>query len=164
MQLTHLPGGKLLGWCRLEGLSCHDAGRQLLAALYREKTGCDLPAIRITEYKKPYFPDSPLHFSISHTRRHAFCVLSPENIGIDAEELDRPVRLQMAEKLLSAGEYAQFAAAPDPQLAFLTFWVLKEADAKRTGEGIRFHPNTTDYSLDDPRVHRRDGCLIAVSM
>ena len=162
MQLTHLPGGKLLGWCRLEGLSGHDAGRQLLAALYREKTGCDLPAIRITEYKKPYFPDSPLHFSISHTRRHAFCVLSQENIGMDAEESDRPIRLELAGKILSASERAEFDRAEDKRQALLKLWVLKEAAAKLGGRGLQGYPTHTSFSLDDPRVTQIDGCYVAI--
>ena len=46
--------------------------------------------------------------------------------------------------------------------ALLTFWVLKEAQVKRTGEGLRGYPNKTDFSLDDPRVTEMDGCLVAV--
>ena len=48
----------------------------LLKELYREATGKDLPEIRITDRGKPYFPDSDWHFSISHTPKHAFFVLS----------------------------------------------------------------------------------------
>ncbi|MEI3093229.1 MAG: hypothetical protein V8T48_04715 [Oscillospiraceae bacterium] len=44
----------------------------------------------------------------------------------------------------------------------LTFWVLKEAQVKRTGDGLRGYPNKTDFSLDDPRVTEMDGCLVAV--
>ena len=153
-----------LAGCELEGRSGHEAGRALLASLYEAHAGGPLPEIRIAPKGKPFLVDSPWHFSVTHTKRHAFCALARRPIGIDAEELDRPVRSDMASKLLSAGEYAQFSAALDPRLAFLTFWVLKEADAKRTGEGIRFHPNMTDYSLTDPRVHQQDGCLIAVIM
>ena len=151
-----------LAGCELNGRSGHGAGRALLAELYETHVGGMLPEIRIAPKGKPFFVDSPWHFSVTHTKRHAFCALARRPIGIDAEELDRPIRPEMAAKLLSPGEYAQFAAAPDPQLAFLTFWVLKEADAKRTGEGIRFHPNTTDHSLTDPRVRQQDGCLLAV--
>lgn len=44
----------------------------------------------------------------------------------------------------------------------LTFWVLKEAAAKLTGEGIKGYPNHTDFNLTDPRVQRLNGCLVAV--
>lgn len=148
--------------CPLEGQSGHEAGRKLLAKLYGEKTGKDLPPISLTERGKPYFPDSPLYFSITHTKGHAFCVLSENNVGMDAEELDRDIALGLAEKILSPGEYAQWKEAPDKRRALLTFWVLKEADAKRTGEGLRGYPCHTDFSLRDPRVREMEGCLVAI--
>ena len=148
--------------CRLDGLSGHEAGRMLLARLYREETGQELPPILTTDRGKPYFQDSSLHFSISHTRSHAFCALSEHNVGIDAEELDRNINLKLAEKILSPGEWARFDAASDRRRALLTFWVLKEAAAKLSGEGLRGYPSHTDFSLEDPRVTMIDGCLVAV--
>jgi len=148
--------------CELKGQTGHAAGRQLLRQLYRQETGEDLPEIRVTERGKPYFPDSPWHFSISHTPKHAFCVLGRNNIAIDAEELDRKMDLKLAEKVLSPMEKEQFHGAQDKRRAFLTFWVLKEAEAKLSGEGLRIYPNHTNFSLDDPRVTEMDGCLIAV--
>lgn len=148
--------------CALSGRTGHEAGRELLAMLYREETGAALPPIRITERGKPYFPDSDWHFSISHTKKHAFCVLSRRNVGLDAEELDRNVNLKLAEKVLSPTEKTQFDAAADKRRALLTFWVLKEAAAKLTGEGLRGYPNETAFSLEDPRVREMEGCLVAV--
>ena len=80
----------------------------------------------------------------------------------DAEELDRKVNLHLAGKILSPGEKLQFDAAENQEIALLTFWVLKEAVAKLSGEGLRGYPNQTDFSLDDPRVTELDGCLVAV--
>ena len=148
--------------CKLAGQTGHDAGRQLLAELYREATGENLPEIRVTDRGKPYFPHSPWHFSISHTPKHAFCVLSRNNIGLDAEELDRKVNLKLADKILSPGEKARFDGAENKEKSLLTFWVLKEAAAKLSGEGLRGYPNHTNFSLDDPRVTELDGCLVAV--
>ncbi len=83
-------------------------------------------------------------------------------MGLDAEELDRKIPLALAEKILSPGEKQQFDRAEDKEKALLTFWVLKEADAKRTGEGLRIYPNHTNFSLDDPRVQEIDRCLVAI--
>ena len=149
----------IFGSCELNGRTGREAGRALLASLY---PGEPLPEIAVTDRGKPYFVDSPWHFSISHTHRHAFCVLSEKTIGIDAEELDRSINLKLAEKVLSPREKIQFDSAPDKQRAFLTFWVLKEADAQRTGKGLQGYPNHTDFSLDDPRVSVIDGCLVAI--
>ena len=151
-----------IAFCELAGKTGHDAGRQLLAKLYREETGEDLPQIRTTDRGKPYFPDSPWHFSISHTSRHAFCVLNGSNVAIDAEESDRKIHLRLAEKILSPSEKEQFDAAENKEKALLTFWVLKEAAAKLSGEGLRGYPNHTNFSLEDPRVTELDGCIVAV--
>ena len=83
-------------------------------------------------------------------------------MAVDAEELSRPARLQLAEKVLSDSEKRQFEAAEDQNRAFLTFWVLKEAEAKLSGRGLRLYPNHTHFSLDDPRATEIDGCLVAV--
>ena len=152
----------ILGHCELEGKTGHEAGRELLARLYREVTGEDLPSIAIGEKGKPYFPDSSWHFSISHTKHHAFCALSRKEVGIDAEELDRRVHLKLADKIFSPAERAQYDAAPDKIRAVLTFWVLKEAQAKLTGEGLRVYPDHTNFSLEDSRVTECHGCLVAV--
>ena len=152
----------IIASCELNGQTGHEAGRALLTRLYREAVGEDLPPICIAERGKPYFENSPWHFSISHTKKHAFCALSRNPIGIDAEELDRNAHLALADKILSPGEKQQFDAAADKRLALLTFWVLKEAAAKCTGEGLRGYPNHTSFSLDDPRVKKMNGCLVAV--
>ena len=151
-----------LASCELNGRTGHEAGRALLEALYREETGLPLPAIAAGEWGKPSFVDSDWHFSISHTKMHAFCVLARENVAIDAEELSRHMNLKLAEKILSPMEKAQFDAAADKTKALLTFWVLKEAAAKLTGEGLRGYPNHTDFDPEDSRVREIAGCYVAV--
>ena len=151
-----------LASCELAGRTGHDAGRQLLADLFRAETGENLPEIHVTDRGKPFFSDTPWHFSISHTPKHAFCTLSRNNIAIDAEEADRKINLRLAEKILSPFEREQFDAAEHKERALLTFWVLKEAAAKLSGEGLRGYPKHTSFSLEDPRVTELDGCIVAV--
>ena len=146
----------------LSGQTGHDAGRELLADLYCRITGEELPTIAIGDRGKPYFPDSSWHFSISHTKKHAFCALADCPVGIDAEEMDRKVDLHLADKILSPSERVEFDAAGDKNRALLTFWVLKEAAVKLTGEGLRGYPNHTTFSLSDHRVTEREGCLVAI--
>lgn len=152
----------ILASCSLEGITGHEAGRMLLAKLYREAAGENLPPIVKLPGGKPVFETGDWHFSISHTPKHAFCALSKHNIGIDAEEADRKINLRLAEKILSPDEKVQFDTAADQRRALLTFWVLKEAEAKLTGKGIRGFPNHTNFSLADPRVEEVDGCILAV--
>ena len=152
----------ILDCMELGALSGHEAGRLLLQKLWEEQVGGTLPEIAVTDRGKPYFVDSPWHFSISHTKRHAFCAFGLHPVGLDAEELDRDINLALADKILSPNERAQFDAAQDKRRALLTFWVLKEAQAKLTGKGLRGYPNHTDFRLDDPRVEEIEGCLVAM--
>ena len=146
----------------LEGRNAHEAGRLLLAKLYAQRFGKPLPPIEKTPTGKPYFPGKEAYFSISHTKKNVFCVLSSRPVGLDAEEADRDVLPTLAKRILSAREFAQYEQATDPRQAVLTFWVLKEAAAKLTGEGIKGFPNHTDFDLTDPRVQLLHGCLVAV--
>ena len=151
-----------LASCELQGISGHDAGRMLLNALWETYVGGKMPPIAIAQRGKPYFAAGNWHFSISHTNKHAFCALSDAPIGVDAEEMDRNIDLRLAEKILSPYEKAQFDAAPDKQAALIKFWVLKEATAKLSGEGLRGYPNHTKFDLDDERLAEKDGCFIAI--
>ena len=152
----------MLAYCRLEGLSGHQAAYALLEALYRRETGQALPPILRTDRGKPYFVQGGLHFSISHTPRHAVCVLARENVAVDAEELDRTLRPGLAKKILSPAEYRRYCTAKNPVQALLRLWVLKEAAVKLTGEGLRGYPNHTDFSPEDSRLRQLDGCQLAI--
>lgn len=151
-----------LDYCPVGTMTPHEAGRKLLAQMYKEQTGCRLPEIRTGERGKPYFAEGDYHFSISHTDKMVFCVLSKKPVGIDAEELTRAVKPGLAEKILSPYEYAQYEKAEDKQKALLTFWVLKEARGKRTGEGINGYPNHTKFNLTDPSVQVLENHLVAI--
>lgn len=140
----------------------HGAGRELLARMYRAHRGVEMPAVVREARGKPRFADDSLHFSISHSKGHVFCALSDRPIGIDAEETDRQIDLRLAEKILSESEMVRFAAAPDKREALLRLWVLKEAAAKHSGQGLGGYPNKTDYSPEDPRVQVIAGCYVAV--
>ena len=150
------------GWMRLDGCSGHEAGRQLLSELYRQETGVDCPPVLVSPRGKPFFEDSALHFSISHTKKHAFCVLSPVPVGIDGEEMDRKVNLRLADKILSPQEHCRYEAAKDKRRALLRLWVLKEAAAKLSGEGLQGYPDHTDFDPEDDRIFEIDGCYVAV--
>ena len=159
---TERGGGVFLEGRTLNGQTGHEAGRSLLAEMYSRYVGGALPEIALEDRGKPYFVDSPWHFSISHTPCHVFCALSRKRIGIDAEELDRNVKMMLADKILSPMEKAQYDASQEKQRTLLQFWVLKEAQAKMTGDGLRGYPNHTEFTLPDERIREMLGCLVAV--
>ena len=156
---------KMESWA-LNGLDSRVAGKLLLRQMYEALTGEEeLPEIGKMPRGKPYFLTGDLHFSITHTKKTVFCAISDVPVGIDAEELTRQVNPALAEKILSPGEYAQYAALEtdeEKNEALLRFWVLKEAEVKCSGLGLRGYPNHTDFSLNDPRVSVMGECMVAV--
>jgi len=154
---------KIDSWA-LNGLDSHVAGKMLLAQMYEELTGEEMPEILKAPRGKPYFDRSDLHFSITHTKSRVFCALSDVPVGIDAEDKTRSVSPSLAQKILSPMELAQYEALSPLERndALLRFWVLKEAEVKCSGLGLRGYPNHTNFSLDDPRIQEIGGCYVAV--
>jgi len=155
--------GMVIESAPLNGLSGHEAGRELLTQMYRKLTGEDLPPIAVTDRGKPVFTSGNLHFSISHTDRHVFCVLSECPVGIDAEETDREIDLGLADKILSANEKHRYEQAVDKRQTLLRLWVQKEAYAKLTGRGWGSYLYQTDFDPADPDVKEISGCYVAVT-
>lgn len=143
-------------WQRLEGRDGHTLGRELLRQLVSP-----LPPIRLTDRGKPYFEDSCLHFSITHSKNHVFCAVSSKNIGIDAEETDRSIDLRLARRILSPNEMARFLASADRRDTLLRLWVQKESYAKCTGRGWGSYLYHTDF--DPENVTLIDGCYVSVT-
>ena len=142
-----------IAFARLNGRNGHAVGRALLTQLCGE-----LPEILVTPQGKPYFAHTDLHFSISHTKNHAFCCISHRNIGIDAEEMDRKISPALGDKILSTSEKQRCGNSAD----ILRLWVLKEAYAKLTGRGLGDYLYETDFDPRDPRVLIIDGCYVAI--
>lgn len=126
----------ILGCALAPGQSGHDAGRMLLAELYRRRVGGGLPEILVEAMGKPYFAVGNLHFSITHTKHRAFCALAEVPVGLDAEEQSRRIRPETARRALAPAERAAWEQAEDPDDFFLRLWVVKEARAKITGQGL----------------------------
>lgn len=148
---------------RLDGADPHAAAWALLAELYRETVGGELPPVTRGPLGKPDFAEGPWHFSLAHSQRHALAVLAREIVGADAEEADRQASPALAGRILSAAERAAYRAAADRNRYLLTAWVLKEARVKAVGGSALALPTDTDVQPGDPRVTETDGCLWAVA-
>ncbi len=81
---------------------------------------------------------------------HGFCALAETEVGLDAEQLGRPVRPALVKKVLSSQEYCLWQQAEDPDRLFLSLWTLKEATVKYTGDGLRGYPNHLSFDLRAP--------------
>lgn len=94
---------------------------------------CDV-CISRTDMGKPYFKDSHLFFSISHSSDLSLAALSGTPIGIDIEFLDtKRCILKIAERFFHKSEYAEIANSSSPTDTFYSLWTRKEALVKLRG-------------------------------
>ena len=133
----------------------HETGLSLLSAGLREFAGLEvspeqLPEILVlSEHKKPALSAPDLCFNISHSHGLAVCAFAPESVGVDVEMI-RPVRENLARRILSAAEYERFAIAGiSSDEVFMRFWTLKEAYGKQIGLGISYPMSDTCFALPE---------------
>lgn len=129
------------------------AERLLEQSLLREYGVC-LASLRRerTPEGKPYFVDSPIHFSLSHCQGYVCCALSLSPVGVDGERI-RPVRPRLIERVCTSLERDWILSQKDEAEAFLTLWTLKESVMKLTGKGIGygFHRASFTFEQGEPR-------------
>lgn len=97
-----------------------------------------VPRMERTAAGKPYFPAHPeLHFSLSHCKGLAACLLSHRPCGVDAEGL-RHVKEGVLRRVFTPEEQRAVRNAPAPDLLFTRIWTMKEAYVKALGTGIAY--------------------------
>lgn len=87
------------------------------------------------DHGKPFLvggKDIPLFFSIAHTDNKLFIAVSNENVGIDAEYIDRKVDYSFIVKRFSPNERMEIV---DTQ-TFLRHWTAKESAVKWLGGSL----------------------------
>jgi 4'-phosphopantetheinyl transferase len=124
-----------------------EQGQRLCVAAYlllkqalREQEGItENPVFDYGPHGKPFIVGHPeLHFSLSHCKEAAVCVLSRQPVGIDVESVGR-YRDSVANYAMSDAELQQIQQATDPEVEFVRLWTMKESFLKLTGEGINDH-------------------------
>ena len=139
-------------------------GRSLLRSTLAE-TLCADPAALVFEsgpFGKPFLPDCPLGFSVSHSGSALLIALAWDtDVGVDIERLrDDFAPEAIAPQVFSFQEQAALKQAPrgERPAAFLAQWTAKEAYVKALGTGLSFplprltltlNPETGRYTADD---------------
>lgn len=101
---------------------------------------------RVAKGGKPYFADSSVQFSLSHSAPLLALAASKNTpVGLDIEKI-RPHGAGFAARWFSAEEQALIAKANDRDAALVTLWTKKEAVAKCSGRGLAFAPQAIDTS------------------
>lgn len=93
---------------------------------------------------RPFLEGCRVDWNISHTDGMVVCALSPTGrVGVDVER--RAARdIADLRGAFRDGEWAEIAAAPDPELALLRLWTAKEAALKADGRGLTAEPRDLD--------------------
>ncbi len=109
----------------------------LMRALREEYGLAECPQIAFGAHGKPAFVDRPdIHFSLSHCRVGAMCVVSGGNVGCDMEDAGRRVSDAVIGRCFNAAEAAAVRSSASPSLEFARLWTRKEAAGKYWGCGI----------------------------
>ncbi len=110
----------------------------LLLCRLLERRGIDtsILVIKRAENKKPYFENSSLHFSLSHSKGYAAAALSDLcRVGLDIEctEISGDRAKKLADRFFGDDEKDKAAAYSED---FLRAWTKKEAYAKMQGMAL----------------------------
>lgn len=117
----------------------HMIGEKLLEKGLKQEYGLELkfePRSK-GEHGKPFFTLQPkIHYNISHSGDYVVCVLSQEEVGIDIQ-IHRSVNYErLLRRMVPEPLKKEILECADPEEAFFTQWVLREAYIKWTGEGL----------------------------
>lgn len=96
------------------------------------------------ENGKPYFTDSDIHFSLSHSKNIAVCAIADAPVGVDVQEVKKP-NLAIAKKHFTQNE---LDTNDGSDRWFMRIWTRKEAVAKADGKGISAGLSEFDVSGD----------------
>lgn len=148
-ELTSLIGDRFL--VPLTGINNPTRQKERLASRLLIEALCG--TYQPIDYKangEPYFTQSDLYLSISHTKNYVAVAVAPFRIGIDIEHTSNRV-LRITEKFLNPAELATLAQAPQPASTALLYWCAKEALYKKLPadepEFTRFSCQLTPNSL-----------------
>lgn len=117
----------------------HMIGEKLLAAgLYREY-GLNLayePRAK-GEHGKPFLTLRPkIHYNITHSGKYVMCILADQEVGMDIQRHKTVNYERMLERMVPVDMIREILESEEPEKAFFTQWVLREAYIKWTGEGL----------------------------
>ncbi|MBU4270603.1 MAG: 4'-phosphopantetheinyl transferase superfamily protein [Planctomycetes bacterium] len=135
-------------------------GRALLRKTLSQYTGHAPRGLefRYNAHGKPSLKtpvETPLEFSVSHTRGLAVCVVAlGDPVGVDVER-DRTVSnpLEIAGRFFAPAEAAALEKLPVERrnAAFIELWTLREAFVKARGVGLTTRPADFAFSLSADR-------------
>lgn len=118
-------------------------GEMLLRYALSQKAPEYMPEIPLqftyNPYGKPLLPDQPdISFNISHSGNWIACAVSDSEVGIDIEEINLDIDLNIASHYFHKKEIELIntASASESYQYFFRFWTAKESYLKCIGKGL----------------------------
>lgn len=115
---------------------------------------------QLSDYGKPYFPDSGIHFNISHAGDWVVCAIHDRPVGVDVEQVI-PIDLSISASFFAAPEHADILKAIDRDDRFFDFWSLKESFIKQIGKGLSQALNSFTVRFTEQEIRIEcDGAML----
>ena len=136
----------------------HMIGEKLLETALRDRYGLELSAEPRVKgsHGKPFLTRQPeIHYNISHSGKYVVCFLADQEVGIDVQEHKKVNYERMLERMVPQDMIREILDSDDPEQAFYTQWVLREAYVKWTGEGM---------SKDFRTIYMTQGCYMLLDL
>lgn len=105
---------------------------EFLFGVLKEFYNIPFQPLSYNENGKPYLPDNPVYFSLTHSENLTALAVSSSPVGLDAEYLPKNRRYAALYKRLSPAERTEITDAP----AFYRNWTAKESYVKLLGGSI----------------------------
>lgn len=112
-------------------------------SLYTGKT--DPPEMNRTAKGKPYFENTDIHFSVSHSGDLWVCLFAHFNVGVDIQMIKDGRLQEIAERFFTKEEAE--SVRQEGRNAFFRIWTSREACGKYEGSGFFLQGKPDPYPI-----------------
>lgn len=143
---------------RVSSKTQHDIAWKLLEHVLNKEYSLKLSECTIerNRWGKPSFKKyTDIHFSISHNKAMAVCIISDKEVGIDIETVGRACSENVWRRMLSGCEYQGLNCMLDESernREFLKYWTLKECYGKVIGTGLSYDYKSVTFDISDTGI------------
>lgn len=125
--------------------------RYIVTKQYSIKNEC--LEIKKSIHGKPYIPNVPVHFNISHSEDWVVCAISNQNVGIDIECI-KDINTNIALHFFSREEndFLHNNEGTKKLDSFYDIWTLKESYIKWTGLGLKMPLQSFRFDISDRQI------------
>ena len=106
------------------------------------------------ENGKPFFENSNIHFSISHSHDFVACGISDQQIGVDVEKI-KDCNIQVVKRFFHDNEYDLLSGIDDKLLQnrlFTQLWTMKESIVKAKGQALALNLKNYNFRCSNLKI------------